>query len=286
MEFPRETATQLFREVNYPGPSGCFKVLNFDQVVPETVDGLSDFGPETWGLLIKRQGTTIFKADEHQNPMIVPAGTMMLTRARNLRMRITKGVHESTIVLWKASSLPRLAASLEKSKRFVMVQSVLPHHRHTVSILQGLVDDPHRHFELMMVGLLYTTIGVMISGKDELNLSAIDQGYPDSMKPLIDMVRKEPARYWPVPEAANIVGYSDHHFSRMFKQATGMKFQSFVERCRTAYAVELLINTKLSVDTIANKTGFGAPQALREAFKDVLGIIPSDLRGFNHVSKP
>ena len=61
-----------------------------------------------------------------------------------------------------------------------------------------------------------------------------------------------------------------------------MKFQSFVERCRTAYAIELLTTTKMSVDSIAAKTGVGAPQALRDAFKEILGIMPSDLRGFNH----
>ena len=134
----------------------------------------------------------------------------------------------------------------------------------------------------MMIGILYSTIGQMLSSKDEVNLSAIDSSFPESMMPLLEMVRKDPAKYWPVPEAANIVGYSGHHFSRVFKQHSGMKFQSFVERCRTAYAIELLTTTKMSVDSIAAKTGFGAPQALRDAFKEILGIMPSDLRGFNH----
>ena len=281
VDFPTEPTKQLFREVSYPGSSGCFKVLNFEQDVAETTDGASDFGNETWALLIKRQGTTIFKADEHHQPVVVPANTVLLCRSRSLKMRVTKGPHQSTIILWKASSLPRLAASFEKSKRYLAYQSVFPAHDHPIKLLQTMVNEPNRNFELMMIGILYTTIGVLVSGKDEINLSSIDHSFPESMKPLLEMVRKDPARYWPVPEAANIVGYSGHHFSRVFKQYSGIKFQSFVERCRTSYAVDLLVNTKLSVDTIATKTGFGASQALRDAFKEILGIMPSDLRGFN-----
>lgn len=281
VDFPLDSTKQLFREVSYPASSGCFKVLNFEQDVPETMDGASDLGSETWALLIKQQGTTIFRADEHSNPVVVPANTVFLCRSRNLKMRVTKGSHKSTIVLWKASSLPRLSASFDKSKRFLAYQSINPAHNHSMNLLKNMVAEPNRNFELMMIGILYTTIGVLVSGKDEINLSSIDQSFPESMKPLVDMVRKEPSRYWSLPEAANIVGYSAHHFSRVFKLYTGIRFQTFVERCRTSYAIDLLVNTKLSVDTIANKTGFGAPQALRDAFKEILGIIPSDLRGFN-----
>jgi transcriptional regulator GlxA family with amidase domain len=144
-----------------------------------------------------------------------------------------------------------------------------------------MISEPNRNFELMMIGILYSSIGQMIAGKDEINLCPIDHRFPDSIRPLLEMVRREPAKYWPVPEAANIVGYSGHHFSRVFKQHGDMKFQTFVERCRTAYAIELLMTTKMPVDSVATKAGFGAPQALRDAFKEILGIMPSDLRGFN-----
>ena len=221
-------------------------------------------------------------AEEHQNPVVVPDNTIFLCRSRSVKMRVTKGSHESIIVLWKASSLPKLSASFEKSKRFVAAHSIFPLHAHSADLLNQMVDEPNRNFELMMIGILYSTIGQMLSTKDDVNLCPIDHLFPESMKPLLEMVRKDPAKYWPVPEAAAIVGYSGHHFSRVFKQYSGMRFQSFVERCRTTYAIELLITTKLSVDAIATKSGFGASQALRDAFKEILGIMPSDLRGFNH----
>jgi AraC-like DNA-binding protein len=276
-----EPTKQLFREIQYPGSTGCFKVLTFEQDVQETTDGATDLGTETWALVVKRQGTTLYKADEHQHPVVVPANTVVLCRSRSVRMRVTKGSHASTIVLWKASSLPKLAASFEKSKRFLAAQSIFPLHDHSMKLLNQLVTEPNKNFELTMIGVLYSTIGVMISRKDEINLSSIDHSFPESMRPLLEMVRKDPSKYWPVPEAANIVGYSAHHFSRVFKQYSGMRFQDFVERCRTSQAIDLLVSTKLSVDTVATKTGFGAPQALRDAFKEILGIMPSDLRGFH-----
>ena len=256
-------------------------MLEFDQEIGETVDGETDLGTETWALLVKKKGTTLFKSEEHPLPVVVPADTVFLCRSRTIKMRVTKGSHESIMVLWKASSLPKLSASFEKSKRFVAAHSVFPIHAHSVELLNQIVNEPNRNFELIMIGILYSTLGQILSSKDDINLCPIDHLFPESMRPLLEMVRKNPAGYWPVPDAAGIVGYSGHHFSRVFKQYSGMRFQAFVERCRTSYAIELLITTKLSVDAIATKSGFGAPQALRDAFKEILGIMPSDLRGFN-----
>ncbi len=280
--FPEEPGKQLFREIQYPASTGCFKVLNFEQEVLEAKDGLADLGTETWALVLKKEGTTLYGSDEHQFPVVVPANTVFLCRSRSVRMRVTKGKHNSTIVLWKASSLPKLAESFEKSKRHIAAQSVFPLHANSMDLLTKMVNEPHRNFELIMIGILYTTVGQIILSKDDVDLCPIDHLFPESLRPLLQMVRKEPAKYWPVPEAANIAGYSGHHFSRVFKQYSGMKFQSFVERCRASYAIELLLTSKMSIDSIAVKSGFGASQALRDAFKEILGIMPSDLRGFNH----
>ena len=282
VSYQAESAKQVFRETSYPGSTGCFKVLNFEQDVSESMDGLTDLGTETWALVFKKKGTTLFMSDDHQNPFVVPSDTVFLCRSRSARMRVTKGRHESIIILWKASSFPKLSASFEKSKRYLSSQSVFPIHSHSIQVLEGMIREPSKNFEMLLIGILYSTIGQMMSNKDQIDLCPIDHHFPETMLPLLKMVRKDPAKYWPVPEAANIVGYSGHHFSRVFKQYSGIKFQSFVERCRTAYAIELLISTKLSVDSIATRAGFGAPQALRDAFKEILGIMPSDLRGFNH----
>ena len=280
--FASEPAKQLFREVPYPGSTGCFKVLCFEQDVAENTDGMVDLGSETWALVVKKKGTSIYISEDHSVPLVVPANTLFLCRSRSIKLRVTSGLHDSVIVLWKASSLPKLAAAFEKSKRFVSAQSVFPVHSHSATLLQQIVDDPTKNFELIMIGILYTTIGQMMAHRDDIDLCPIDHLFPETMVPLLKMVRKDPARYWPIPEAANIVGYSGHHFSRVFKQYSGMRFQSFVERCRTSYAIELLVTTKLSVDAVATKSGFGASQALRDAFKEILGIVPSDLRGICH----
>ncbi|MEI8281794.1 MAG: helix-turn-helix transcriptional regulator, partial [Armatimonadota bacterium] len=219
--FSEEPGKLLFQEIQYPASTGCFKVLNFKQEVPEAMDGTTDLGVETWALVLKKEGTTLFMADEHQHPIVVPANSIFLCRSRTVRMRVTKGKHDSSIVLWKASSLPKLAASFEKSKRFIAAQSVFPLHANSMDLLTKMVNEPNRNFELIMIGILYTTIGQIVMSKDDIDLCPIDHLFPEPLQPLLQMVRKEPAKYWPVPEAANIVGYSGHHFSRVFKQYSG-----------------------------------------------------------------
>lgn len=52
-------------------------------------------------------------------------------------------------------------------------------------------------------------------------------------------------------QAAEIAGFSKYHFSRLFKEFTGITFQEYLTRQRIRHAEELLTDSKISITDIA-----------------------------------
>jgi transcriptional regulator GlxA family with amidase domain len=64
------------------------------------------------------------------------------------------------------------------------------------------------------------------------------------------------------------------HFSRQFKDATGITPASFVERRRLDEARLRLVSSKASVNAIATSVGFKSSDAFRRAFERRFGVAP------------
>lgn len=78
-----------------------------------------------------------------------------------------------------------------------------------------------------------------------------------------------------ISDAAHI---SKYHFCRIFKKATGTTFLEYLTNVRLSHAHRLLMQTDLSTDKIAKKTGFGSAAYLSRVFKKVHGVPPGTLR--------
>lgn len=73
-------------------------------------------------------------------------------------------------------------------------------------------------------------------------------------------------------------GVSERHLSRLFLAEVDLTPGRFVRRARTEAAANLLVTTDLTVDSIAQRCGFGAGEALRQAFQSTYGVSPSHYR--------
>ena len=73
-------------------------------------------------------------------------------------------------------------------------------------------------------------------------------------------------------------GVSERHLTRLFLREVGLTPGRFVRRARTAAAAQLLTTTDLTVEAIANRCGFGAPETLRQAFQAQYGVSPTHYR--------
>lgn len=77
---------------------------------------------------------------------------------------------------------------------------------------------------------------------------------------------------------ANRIGMSRYHFSRMFKQSTGLTPYQYLIECRLKKTQELLVNTNLSIADIAHITGFSTHSHLTKTFRQHLSVTPQKYR--------
>jgi AraC family transcriptional regulator len=93
-----------------------------------------------------------------------------------------------------------------------------------------------------------------------------------------DYVRENLAEEISVERLAELVELSPFHFSRVFKQATGMTPLQFVTRERITYAQQLIRETSCSLIEIALEVGYTSPSSFTKVFRRVTGVTPMEFR--------
>lgn len=93
-----------------------------------------------------------------------------------------------------------------------------------------------------------------------------------------DLIASAPAHPWPVAALARAAGVSPRHLSRLFNDYTGMSVPDFVNGLRVALARDLVTQTRIDMEQIAERAGFGSTRQLRRAWGRHYDLPPSALR--------
>ncbi len=92
-------------------------------------------------------------------------------------------------------------------------------------------------------------------------------------------ILNHPASDLSVDALAKIAAMSKRNFTRVFTKEVGVSPAVYVDLTRIDVARFLLEGSRLSIDTIAARSGFGSPRAMRRAFLAHIGAMPSEYRG-------
>ena len=93
-----------------------------------------------------------------------------------------------------------------------------------------------------------------------------------------DFVTEHLAEEISVEILAALVQLSPFHFSRIFKQSTGMSPLRFVTRERITRAQQLIRETSRSLIEIALDVGYTSPSHFAQVFRRVVGVTPTEFR--------
>lgn len=74
---------------------------------------------------------------------------------------------------------------------------------------------------------------------------------------------------------SNAIGFSEFHFSRIFKEITNKHFQTYLNEFKVRNAEKLLIEGDCSMMQIAERAGFNSIATFNRAFKEIKGCSPS-----------
>lgn len=79
-------------------------------------------------------------------------------------------------------------------------------------------------------------------------------------------------------ELARLAGFSKFHFTRLFKQFTGMSYYHYLNQHRVMHAEKLLIDPNLSITEIAMRSGFGSLPTFNRVFKSYKKCTPTQYK--------
>jgi len=81
-----------------------------------------------------------------------------------------------------------------------------------------------------------------------------------------------------VAELAALANISPHHFSRQFRSATGLAPHQYVHHCRMRRAAQLLIDTEMSVCSVAIEVGCVDQSHFANTFRRTFGCTPREFQ--------
>ncbi len=96
--------------------------------------------------------------------------------------------------------------------------------------------------------------------------------------PAVELVHSQPAQRVAVAEAAKSCGLSRAQFCLVFRNTMGMSFARFCLHSRLRAAARLLTSTPLSIEAIADQSGFADGSHLQRTFSKHFGCTPGSYR--------
>lgn len=151
--------------------------------------------------------------------------------------------------------------------------------------IQGLVDECASEddgYKLMLKARLYDLAAILIRNmpKGKYNEEKISK-QKERLKRL-DIIQQYVERNYQTPitleEIANEAGFSKYHFTRFFKESTGITFIDYLTKYRITKAEWYLTNDEDSVTEIALKSGFNSIKTFNRVFKNINGCSPMEYK--------
>lgn len=129
--------------------------------------------------------------------------------------------------------------------------------------------------ELRRVGQLHVFLS-LIAGENSVREEA--GGENQYVKRAIDYIQSNYHIPIKVADVADYVCINRSYLYSLFQKALDMSPRQYLSRYRITKAVELLLSTSLSVESIALSTGYNDPFVFTKAFKNVTGMSPTVYR--------
>ena len=100
----------------------------------------------------------------------------------------------------------------------------------------------------------------------------------DKMKTVLKYVENNYDQKLTIAEVADIIGFSESHFMRYFKETMGTSFIDYLKEYRLTMAARLLQSSEDSVLSIATEVGFDNLSYFNRAFKARYHMTPLQYR--------
>ncbi|MEW4370565.1 helix-turn-helix transcriptional regulator [Paenibacillus kandeliae] len=136
--------------------------------------------------------------------------------------------------------------------------------------------------EMIITGLLQLLCGLVERlipvGSGEQKRQHRSTAHLKMMQELLDQLEQNCTQPLTLQDGADYARMSVFHFSRFFKNVTGMGYNTYVNELRIRRAEQQIVHTDERLLDIALDCGFGNIRTFNRVFRQLRGCKPSDLR--------
>lgn len=135
-------------------------------------------------------------------------------------------------------------------------------------------------YYLKVYSLLFE-LGYILVKNYKISEESIDintQKYLDRLSEICKYIKLNYTETLSLNSVADKFGYTPQYLARMFQKYTGSTFLTYLNTIRLNAAFKQLMNTDLSVLTIAEESGFSNVKSFHKLFKESYGMTPSTYR--------
>lgn len=206
----------------------------------------------------------------------------VLHRTTNAEMpkheRIIINFHEDFLMRQKSLSVHPLDSLLEEEFTAIRFS---PSHRsiYAEELLRKMLQEVQEEktgFEIYVQTLLLQLLIDLSRYLEENQLKPQPYNSPvhDRMTEIVRYINENYTRNITLPNLAERFYISPYYLSRAFKETTGFSFVEYLNTVRIKEAIKLLKGSRLKVNKIAEKTGFGSITHFGRVFKQITGHPP------------
>ena len=145
--------------------------------------------------------------------------------------------------------------------------------------IEDLAFDTLKNYqrEYYCIGNIYKICDYMLANSKDKHEKSINNSllYVKNVISYIQLKYAEPIK---IEKLAFVCGLNRSYLTRLFKEATGYSLQEYLIIYRMKVASKLLLDSDDTVQTIANKVGYGDAFTFTKAFKRHTGMSPTEYR--------
>lgn len=104
----------------------------------------------------------------------------------------------------------------------------------------------------------------------------------DMVQKAYDLIQNYYSQGITLEETARKLFVSEEYLSTQFKKETGVSFTETVRKYRIEKVKQLLIDTPLKLNQIAELAGYSDPKYMSRVFKEEVGMLPGEFRKLSH----